>query len=144
MPDDKVEISKTIAQYKDFNQLQEYASAQQQTIIQLSKKNQRLQEEVTHLKKLLESSVPLINGEKKLLGEKLLTNSEEAICTMQLEKLRDISIERELTLEEARRVEIFSKVLAISRNAPKTFEGRSKNLSDEELLKQIENDNGNK
>lgn len=138
-------VSNTIAQYKDFGQLQEYAMAQEQTIIQLSKKNQRLQEEADHLKKLLESSVPLIQGEQKFSGDKFLTSSEESICVMQLEKLRDISVERELTLEEARRVEIFSKVLTISRNQPKTFEGKSKNQSTEELLKLAENnDNGSK
>ncbi len=44
---------------------------------------------------------------------------------MQLEKLRDISSGRELTLEETRKVEVFSKVLNAVRNAPKTIEIKS-------------------
>lgn len=132
-------IDKTITQYKEFSQLQEFAQAQQTTLVQLSKKIQKLEEERDHLKKLLESSVPLLKEDgKNSLGEKLLTSSEEAICTMQLDKLRDISLGRELTLEEARRVEIFSKVLSASRNSPKVIEVKTKNMSNEELLALVE------
>lgn len=138
------EINKTIAQYKDFNQLQEFASAQQKTIISLSKKIQRIEEERDHLKTLLESSVPLIKKEGEQSGERFLTSSEEAICIMQLEKLRDISSARELTLEETRKVEVFSKVLNAVRNAPKTIEIKNKQMTSEELLALVESDDNGK
>lgn len=138
-------VDKTIAQYKEFSQLQEFAHAQQQTIIQLSKKVQRLEEERDHLKTLLESTVPIIKEEgKNLPDNKFLTSAEEAICTIQLDKLRSISVERELTLEETRRVEIFSKILATFRNMPKTIEIKSKQMKDEELLALVESDDGNR
>lgn len=133
-------ISKTILQYKEFSQLQEYAMAQEQTILQLSKKMQKIEEERDHLKKLLETSVPIIKTEGQISSEQFLTSSEEAICVTQLEKLRDISTGRELTLEEARRVEIFSKVLNISRNAPKTIESKHKQLDTKEMLALVESD----
>lgn len=131
-------ISKTILQYKEFSQLQEYASAQEKTLIQLSKKLKKVEEECSHLKELLESSVPILKTDKQISGEKFLTNSEEAICVMQLEKLRDISSERELTLEEARRVEIFSKVLTASRNSPRVIELKTQHMTNEELLAIVE------
>lgn len=137
------EINKTVAQYKDFEQLREFAQAQQTTIVQLSKKLQRVEEERDHLKQLLESSVPIIKPEGAPLDNKFLTSAEEAICAMQLEKLRDISLARELTLEETRRVEIFSKILATFRNVPKTIEIKSKQMKTEDLLALVENsDNG--
>jgi hypothetical protein len=132
-------IDRTILQYKELEQLQEFAQAQQKTIIQLSKKLQKSEDEKAHLEKLLASSVPLIREEGKPLAEKMLTTSEEAICVMQLDKLRDISTARELTLEETRRVEIFSKILSTFRNMPKTIEIKSKQLSNEELLSLVEN-----
>lgn len=135
-------ISKTILQYKEMGQLQQFAEAQSSTIIQLSKKLKKLEEERDHLKQLLESSVPILKDDKSpLMGEKFLTSSEEAICVMQLEKLRDISSARELTLEEARRVEIFSKVLTASRNSPKVIELKTQNMSNEELLAIVEGTN---
>lgn len=133
--------NKSIEQYKEFSQLQEYAIAQQATIIQLSKKIQRLEEECDHLKKLLESSVPLIVKEGNDSNvEKFLSTAEETICIMQLDKLREISLERELTLEETRRVEIFAKILSTFRNVPKTIEIKNKNMKTEELLALVEND----
>src|SRR5271170_5580033 len=114
-------FKKTIEQYKSMDDLQLFAEAQNSTILQLSKKIQKLEEERDHLKKLLESSVPLIKEEGKEGAEKFLTSAEEAICIMQLERLRDISSSRELTLEESRRCEIFSKILSTFRNMPKTI-----------------------
>jgi len=137
-------MDKTIAQYKEMSQLQEFASAQQKTIIQLSKKIQKIEEERDHLKTLLESSVPLIKTEGQQMGEKFLTSAEEAICVAQLDMLRDISVKREFTLEETRKVEVFSKVLAAVRNAPKTIEIKNKNMSTEELLALVESDDSGK
>lgn len=134
-------ISKTILQYKEMSQLQAYAEAQNSTILQMSKKLKKIEEERDHLKQLLESSVPILKSDKPQLGEKFLTSSEEAICVMQLEKLRDISSERELTLEEARRVEIFSKVLSASKNSPKVIELKTKHMTNDELLAIVESDN---
>lgn len=140
------DVSKTIQQYKDFDQLQQFAQAQHTTIVQLSKKIQKIEDERDHLKKLLESSVPILKDPNKPVdGNKFLTTDEEAICVMQLNKLRDLSSERELTLEETKRVEIFSKILSNVRNAPKVIELKTKQLSDQELLALVENDiNGTK
>ena len=140
------DINKSIQQYKDFETLQQFAQAQHTTIVQLSKKIQKIEDERDHLKKLLESSVPILKEPgKEIAGSKFLTSDEEAICVMQLNKLRDISSERELTLEETRRVEIFSKILNAVRNAPKVIEVKTKQLSNEELLASIEKDlNGTK
>lgn len=131
-------IDKTLLQYKTLEELQMFAQAQQNIIMQISKKVKNLEEERDHLKKLLETSVPIIHPEGKPIAEKFLTSSEEAICVMQLEKLRDISVSRELTLEETRRVEIFSKILATFRNMPKTIELKNKQLTTEELLMLVE------
>lgn len=132
-------VSKTIAQYREMSQLQQYAMAQEQTLLQMGKKLKKLEEERDHLKELLESSVPILKDDSKPpLGEKFLSSSEESICVMQLEKLRDISSARELTLEEARRVEIFSKVLSASRNSPKVIELKTKHMSNEQLLAIVE------
>jgi hypothetical protein len=127
-------IDKTVAQYKDFNQLQEFVQAQQTTIIQLSKKIQKLEDERDHLKKLLESSVPLIAPIKNENE-----NDSEYICTMEISKLRDISTQRELTLEECRRLETYFKILTQINNRPKKEEKEVEKLSDGELLKLVEN-----
>jgi len=123
---------------KDLAELRAFSEAQQKTIVKLSKKNKELEEEVTHLKKLLETTAPVIAPTAEvnqiISAEKFLTSDQEAICRMQLNKLKEISYERELTLEEAKRVEIFSKILNVLENSPKTIKVETKNLDNKELL----------
>lgn len=127
---------------KDLAELRAFSEAQQKTIVKLSKKNKEMEEEISHLKKLLESSAPVIavDNAPVLQADKFLTTDQEAICRMQLNKLKEVSYERELTLEEAKRVEIFSKILNVLENSPKTIKVETKNLDNKELLSLLEQD----
>lgn len=127
---------------KDLAELRAFSEAQQKTIVKLSKKNKELEEEVAHLKKLLESSAPIVvpDNAPAFQADKFLTTDQEAICRMQLNKLKEVSYERELTLEEAKRVEIFSKILNVLENSPKTIKVETKNLDNKELLSLLEQD----
>lgn len=130
-----------IKDFKELAELKNYAEAQYNTIVELTKKKQHLENEVLHLKGLLESTAPLLPTEN--LVEKLITSDEEAIAKMQLSKLRDLSLTRELTLEEAKRFEIFYKVLNSLRSNSKTIDGKSKSLKDNELLALLEQPESN-
>lgn len=121
--------------FKDLAELQEFAQAQHKTIVNLSKKINNLEQENAHLKKLLESSAPLIKTDNSpVITEGLLTQDEEMICRMQLRKLREKSMTDELTLEESKRVEIFTKLLIQLQNKPQTINVNAKKMSDSELL----------
>lgn len=135
-------LDKMLDDVKELADLKAFSDAQQKTIIKLSKKNKELEDEVVHLKKLLESQTPLIatNPSAGLPAEKFLSTDQEAICRMQLNKLKDVSFERELTLEEAKRVEIFSKILNVLENSPKTIKVESKNLSSQDLLTLVQSE----
>jgi hypothetical protein len=121
-----------IDQFKNFDDLQAFAKAQQKTLVELTKKNKNYEEEIKHLKKLVEGAVPLLNVNPKPVD--FSTNDEEAIAREQLFRLKDLSHERELSLEEAKRVEIFSKILVAVKNKPKTINGNSRELSENDLL----------
>lgn len=117
---------------KEYSELKLYSDAQTKTITELSKKLKVKDDEVIHLKKLLESSVPLIREKKDLT--KFESNDQEYICRTEINKLRDLSMERELTLEECKKLDIYSKILKELANAPKTIEVKSRQLSEIELL----------
>lgn len=91
----------------------------------------KLEEENKNLKLQLDSSLSKNDIE-------IMTCSEESICKTQLEKLQTHSLQRELTLEEARKVEIYSKILIALADKLKTFKGAFKELKDSDLLKAIE------
>lgn len=106
---------KNLAQsFTDLAELQNYANGQYKLIIDLSKKLNKLEEENKHLKKLLDSTVP--NLSNTVPNEYLNISDEEGICRAQLKLLRDMAIERELGLDEAKRVEIYTKILNTIKN----------------------------
>jgi hypothetical protein len=123
---------KMVAQFKTLDDLRAFANAQQKTLIELTKKNKNYEDELKHLKKLLESAVPVIASEQPKVN--FSSNDEESIAREQLFLLKNISAERELTFEETRKVEIFSKILNTLKAKPKDVEVKSQQLTEKELL----------
>lgn len=70
------------------------------------KENLALRKEVAHLKELLTFTAPLISKEVKIEVTK-----EQAACEIQLQMLNVKAHDRELTLEETKRLEILIKSL---------------------------------
>lgn len=126
---------------KELSDLRAFSEAQQRTIIQLTKKIKQLEEEKDHLKGLLETTAPVIQTSENnsIITEKFLTSDQETICRTQLMKLREIALDREMTLEETKKVEIFSKILTALENAPKTIKIDTKTIDSSDLMGLLEN-----
>lgn len=111
------EIPRTIQQYKDLKSLQEFAVAQNTTILQLSKKVQNLESKLKHSEDLLKSTVPNISSQ--LPGIKVnAENDAEYICIVEIAKLKALTNERELTLEENRKFDTYYKILNNIKSKP--------------------------
>lgn len=101
--------------------------AQTTVMITLNRKLKLIQEENEHLKKLLKNTNPIIvSMDEAGLDEELISRSE-------LRKLRQLSQDRELNMEETKKVEIYSKILMNLSNRPKVIEVSARNLKTEEL-----------
>lgn len=87
--------------------MKEYSDAQYRTLVVLQKENHQLKEEIDHLKQLLASSSPLITSPTV----KITVPTEQLICEIQINMLQDKAKDRELTLEETKRLEILIKSL---------------------------------
>lgn len=125
---------------KELSDLKAFSEAQQRTIVQLTKKIKQLEEERDHLKGLLETTAPIIQTSESqpIIAEKFLTSDQETICRTQLMKLREIALDREMTLEETKKVEIFSKILTALENAPKTIKIDTKSIDSGDLMGLLE------
>lgn len=118
--------------FKEESELQLTVEAQMLTLVKLNKKIKQVEDENEHLKKLLKQTNPIIvSMEEAGLDEELISRSE-------LRKLRNVSQERELSMEETKKVEIYSKIMANIANKPKAIEVYAKNLKSEELMAQLE------
>jgi hypothetical protein len=127
---------------KTLAELQEFCDAQQKVIIQLNKKIQKLEAEKNTLENTVKNSSPNLFGKELHMANDMAT--EEAICALQIKRLEETSLERELTLEETRKLEAFSKILATFRSSTKGNDSKTKGVSPAELLKLVENDDSRK
>lgn len=102
-------FSKLLSDYKTEIELRQFCQATLKTVQELTKKNKALTEEVSHMQSLLVAAVPIVKPE----GSSLLDIGEDdiEIAKMELKKLRERAYTKELTLEEAKRTDIYSKIL---------------------------------
>lgn len=131
-------IEKMMEEYKTVVELQAFAEAQFKTIQELSKKAKRLEEENTKLLKQVDSLNPDNKKEEFDYSKFLTSTDQETISKIQLNRLKEVSFDRELTLEEAKRVEIFTKILVTMDEKNKNIPAQGKRLDDGELLKLLE------
>lgn len=132
-----VSISKTILQYKDLQTLQEFAQAQNTTILQLSKKIQKYEDQIKHLEQLLKTSVPIIKTSPEGV-DKFAEDDSEYICQIEIAKLKQFTLERELTIEENRKFDTYFKILTMINSKNKNQEKEAQKLPTEDLLKLVE------
>ena len=131
---------------KSFSELQEYSDTQFRTIVELKKQLENAKEEIKALKKMLENNVshiaPLTVGNVSNIAPLGISN-EQLICETQLVLLKDRSISRELTLEEAKKFQIYTTILTeIHKNNKEVPDLTVQKLSDDELLKLVVNTDG--
>jgi hypothetical protein len=137
-------IDKMVENFKEQAEWLAFCNAQQKTITELSKKIKKLEDEAIHLKTLLQDNVPLLNENtnKFINSQLLLGDTEENIAKVQLQRLNEASLGRELTLEEARRVQIFSDILyKLKEKNPKDINAASRKLPTDKLLELAVNNN---
>jgi DNA replicative helicase MCM subunit Mcm2 (Cdc46/Mcm family) len=120
--------------FQDDLQLREYCNKQYQLLSQSKEIILSLQREVKHLKSLLESSNHLVNSTPELI----IKSTEQAICEVQIEKLREVAMERPLTLEETKRLDLLVKNLLLCKGSYKDiktdYSTLPKGLTSEKLL----------
>lgn len=120
-----------------------FIEAQLKMIMELTKKNQQLEQKVSHLESLLQKNVPLVveNSHSLIIAGGIQTEHEETICRIELKRLHDVSVGRALTYEETKQVDIYTKLLIQLNSNPKTIEREAKTKDTTELLALVEDIN---
>lgn len=119
----------------DINQLQENTLKTQvlqlenkcivlaQSIDLLLKKLESKEEEVSQLKRILSQSVPIVGQ-----AVPIHISDEEHIAEIQLQKLKENSRSRELTLDEIRKFDLLVKNKRLAQGSATEIEGKAKSL----------------
>ena len=116
--------------------------AQKKQITVLNKKINELKVENEELRVKLKQAqaTPSIMSGTRMSGNKEGLSDEEQVCKLEIAKLLEVSGDRELTLEESKKLDIYTKIL----NSKKTEEKKQVepvNLSDTELLQFLKSGN---
>lgn len=131
--------NKILDNFDTVEDLRQYASSQYTTIIAQSKK-------ITELERKVESlDSKLIEAERKVAVTSSLSieqpegqSDTEVVCVVQIAMLKGLAMNRELTLEESKKLDIFCKILQLLKGKPVKEEDKKKEsmskLSTEQLL----------
>lgn len=111
--------------FKNEAELLKFCEAQTSAILQLTKEKNELVEKVKHL-------------ESMLMSENIFesVSDEESICLLELRKLHDLALQQQLTFEDTKKVEIYTKTLHSikERKAKKKEKDPAEMLDSESLL----------
>ena len=124
---------------KSTEELQEFIEAQQKVLMQLNKKLQKLESENIQLKIQLDRT-PQVTTDKKNI---FTTSDEESIAREQLYLLHQVSMTRELSYEECKKVDTFTKLLLAINSKEKGNDDAAKKEDTADLLKIVEQKDGN-
>ena len=109
-----------------------FVASQHLLIGELSKKIAALEEENKHLKELLTAHTP-----------DFMPSDEESIARVQIRQLKEESFNRSLSLEEARKLEIYTKIINSITNKEVDVQSQVRNIDDKKLIEIITRDENN-
>lgn len=104
--------TKDLTQYKTYEDLMSYCVAQDHALSNQSRKVMELEQELSYMKLLVNSQMPAL--EMDITKIDIDGRDEHVIAQIEIQKLRKHSMVRELTMEETKRLEIYTKILSIS------------------------------
>lgn len=137
-------IETLLSEYKTSVELQAFAKSQMEVISNLTKKLAKAEEEKRHLEELLEQTNPLQVGQTNLAvpSVDLGASDSEIIARTQLQMLRVMAMQGELTTDECKRVQIYTDILlSLNKKEEKDSETNISALDPKELLAALEHSN---
>lgn len=121
-------------EFKSVVELQAFVQAQHKMIAQLTQRNKELENEV----KKHNSESSLVSLDKSSTNATVCNiNDEEIIVRCQIKQLKDIALTQPLTLEEAKKLDIYCKILNTLENKPKNNQIDVSKIPTKDLLKQL-------
>lgn len=119
-----------------FHELQKHSDSQFSELMSLKETIARLESENKSLKLMIDNNLPSLGNQITDLS--LGISNQQLICEVQLTMLKDRAVIQELTIEEAKKLQIYTDVLAKCKQGKTPEEFSVSRMTDEELLKAAE------
>ena len=119
------------------DELKAYSNAQYKTILKLTKRISELEQE---LEKIHESGYSkAADNTPVVIPDLSVISDEEAICLIELNRLKNRSMREELTAEECKKVETYVRTMLSIREKKAKEPPKTKAMDTAELLKAMDN-----
>jgi hypothetical protein len=130
---------KILSTFESLEDMKEYASSQYLTIITQSKKITELERKTEVLETKLADAEKRAAVSSSLSIEQPEGQSDtETVCVIQIAMLKGLAMNKELTLEETKKLEVFAKTLQMIRGKPTSDSDKKRDvgtkLTTEQLL----------
>jgi|ERR1035437_3176937 hypothetical protein len=130
-------IDQLVEQYKSPEELKIYIGVQYKQILNLTKENKELKDKASSNSKASKELVK--QGVMSIIPNDFsLLDDAKTISQIQLSLLKDFSFARELTTDEAKRVEIYNRIIKEDAVKNKPMKADIEVLNSQELLKLVE------
>jgi predicted RNase H-like nuclease (RuvC/YqgF family) len=132
-----MDINKLVEQYTTIEEMKIFVAAQYKQVQNLAKENKELKEKLAKVEK---ASKEIVKSNASLPALNLgIQDDAKTIAQIQLNLLKEMSFERELTTDEAKRVELFNRILVEEADKKKTIKQADVEIIPaSELLKLVE------
>lgn len=143
-----MDISELSKSYDTYEKLQVFCQAQFRQILNLTKKINELEEKNKELQDRMKHNnnkevVAMSNEANNLITPDFkVLNDAKTIAQVQIKMLKEESFNRELTLEETKKLEIFNRILTEKQEKKEPLKAGAKILDNEDLLALIDGSNG--
>lgn len=129
--------NKILDSFSNTEDLKEYASSQYKTIITQSRKINDLEKKVESLEhKLAEAEKKAAVSSALSIQQDEGSSDTETICVIQVAMLKGLAMNRELTLEECKKLEAYTKVM-LSLKGKSTIEDKQKDVGSKLTTEQL-------
>lgn len=140
-------IDSLISQMKSEEELKAFINSQFKQITQLTKQIKDLETKLLESKEKVKqnNNLSVINQTQVPTQQQdfsIPSEDSKVIAQVQLKMIKELSFERELTLEETKKVQIFNEILKVKEDKPVTLKANAKVLKENDLLSLIENTSG--
>lgn len=130
---DIISITTLAGNFSSELELQAYCDKQFETITKLTEENQKLKEEIDHLKFVVSTSTEILPNEVV----KVIVSKEQGLLEAQINLLQDRAMGKELTLEDTKKLDLLIKNLRLVKENQPVLDGKPKKkfvTNDKDLL----------